>query len=60
MQKWSKALKLPYTQFHRTQIIPNQQANPLHFGVGNTIIGNTGLKRKLVTWINLMQSDLKK
>lgn len=60
MQKWSKALKLPYTQFHRTQIIPNQQANPLHFGVGNTIIGDTGLKRKLVTWINLMQSDLKK
>jgi len=60
MKRWSKALKLPYTQFHRTQIIASTQAKPLHSGVGNTIIGSTGLKRKLVTWIDLLQKDLVK
>jgi len=60
MKRWSKALKLPYTQFHRTQVIKNAQAKPLHSGVGNTIISSTGLKRKLVTWINLLQKDLVK
>ncbi len=58
MKRWSKALRLPYTQFHRTQVISSTQNKPLHFGVGNTIIGSTGLKRKLVTWINLLQKDL--
>jgi len=60
MKHWSKALKLPYTQFHRTQVIASKQQQPLHFGVGNTIIGSTGLKRKLTTWINLMQKELVK
>lgn len=58
MKRWSKALKLPYTQFHRTQVISSTQAKPLHFGVGNTIIGSTGMKRKLVVWINLLQKSL--
>lgn len=60
MKRWSKALKLPYTQFHRSQVINSTQTKPLHFGVGNTIIGSTGLKRKLVTWINLAKKDLVK
>jgi transcriptional regulator with XRE-family HTH domain len=60
MKQWSKALKLPYQQFHRTQIIKSAQKKPLHCGVGNTIIGSTGLKRKLVTWINLAEKDLVK
>ena len=60
MKRWTKALRLPYAQFHRTQIIASSQIKPLHFGVGNTIIGSTGLKRKLTTWINLMQTDLVK
>jgi len=58
MKHWSKALKLSYKQFHRTQIIASTQVKPLHFGVGNTIIGSTGLKRKLQTWIDLIQKDL--
>ena len=58
LKKWSKALRLPYTQFHRTQIIASSQSKPLHCGVGNTIIGSTGLKLKLVTWIKLLQKDL--
>ena len=60
MKQWSKSLKLPYTQFHRTQIIKSKKKQPLHFGVGNTIIGSTGMKRKLKTWINLMQKNLVK
>lgn len=58
MKQWSKTLKLPYDQFHRTQIIKSKQNQPLHFGVGNTIIGSTGMKRKLTTWIDLMQKSL--
>lgn len=60
MKRWAKALKLPYQQFHRTQIIGSTQTKSLHFGVGNTIIGSTGLKRKLITWIDLLQKDLTK
>ena len=60
MKRWSMALKLPYTQFHRTQVISSTQVKPLHFGVGNTIIGSTGMKRKLTVWINLMQQSLVK
>jgi len=58
MKRWSKALKLPYTQFHRTQIIGSNQTKPLHYGVGNTIIGSTSHKRKLIAWIKLAQEDL--
>ena len=58
MQKWSKSLKLPYQQFHRSQVIQSTQKQPLHCGVGNTIIGSTGLKRKLLVWVSLLQKDL--
>ena len=58
MKRWSKALTLPYSQFHRTQVLTSTQSKSLHFGVGNTIIGSTGLKRKLMIWIDLIQKDL--
>ncbi len=56
---WSKEIKLPLSQFHKYQVVPNKlNKEPLHFGVGNTIISNATLKRKLLRWIELLQKDL--
>lgn len=54
MKKWSKALSLPVSRFHRNQFIGTGLKAPLHNGVGNTIIGSTVLKQKLILWIELM------
>ncbi len=56
---WSKAVRLPVSQFHRYQIIENKKkTNTLHDGVGNTIIGGTVLKKKLMKWVELVQKEL--
>jgi predicted transcriptional regulator len=61
MKKWHKATTLPYAQFHKNQIIKgNPKRKTLHHGVGNTIIGSTVLKHKLIRWIELMQKELVK
>lgn len=60
LKKWHKTLKLPYQQFHRTQFVQTATKKPLHFGVGNTIIGSTVLQRKLVHWVKLAQKELVK
>lgn len=58
-RKWSKAIGVPLPQFHKYQIIQNQSTkHTLHFGVGNTIIGDTVLKKKLVKWIELIHKEL--
>lgn len=59
MRKWQQATTLPFSQFSQVQIlkaIPKKP--PLHHGVGNTIIGSTVLKRKLVRWIELLHKEL--
>jgi transcriptional regulator with XRE-family HTH domain len=59
MKKWHKITSIPYAQFHQNQILKsNPKHKTLHHGVGNTIIGNTVLKRKLIRWIKLMQKEL--
>ena len=59
MRKWHKTTTLPYAQFHNNQILKsNPKRETLHHGVGNTIIGNTVLKRKLLRWVELMQKEL--
>ena len=59
MKKWHRATALPYTQFHKNQIIKGKPKHKtLHHGVGNTIIGSTVLKHKLIRWIELMQKEL--
>jgi predicted transcriptional regulator len=61
MKKWHKVTSLPYTQFHKNQIIKGTPKHKtLHHGVGNTIIGSTVLKHKLIRWIELMQKELVK
>lgn len=58
---WSKTLKLPESQFYKSQVIQGKSLKrTLHNGVGNTIIGNAILKRKLMRWIELASKDLGK
>lgn len=59
MKTWSRALRLPLLQFHKHQIIQGRGKKPtLHDGVGNTIIGGTVSKRKLLIWIKLTLKEL--
>ena len=59
MRKWHKITAIPYAQFHSNQILKNNPKHKtLHHGVGNTIIGSTVLKRKLLRWVQLMQKEL--
>lgn len=61
MKKWSKAMGISYSQFHKNQIIQNKSSKrTLHYGVGNTIIGSTVLKCKLNRWIELAVKELSK
>jgi predicted transcriptional regulator len=59
MKKWKRATTLPFSQFHKTQYTSTQaNKKTLHNGVGNTIIGSTVLKRKLLAWVKLAEKDL--
>ncbi len=56
---WSKEIGIPLSQFHKYQVIKGKgKKRTLHFGVGNTIIGGTVLKRKLLKWIELAFKEL--
>jgi transcriptional regulator with XRE-family HTH domain len=61
MKRWKAATTLPYSQFYKNQCIKTiKTKDTLHNGVGNTIIGSTVLKRKLIRWIELAQKELSK
>ena len=61
MRSWRKQSTLPFSQFGKSQIMKtNKKTKPLHDGVGNTIIGNTVLKRKLDVWVKLTLQELNK
>lgn len=54
MKHWSKKTGISVAQFYKTQVIKGSSSKEtLQFGVGNTIIGSTVLKRKLSCWIEL-------
>lgn len=56
---WSKQLKIPLSQFHKYQVIEGRsKKHSLHSGVGNTIIGGTVLKKKLMKWTELVKKEL--
>jgi len=59
MKHWCKKTGLSAGQFYKNQVIDGRSAKPtLHFGVGNTIIGSTLLKKKLTRWIELSTAEL--
>tara|TARA_B100000745_G_scaffold298723_1_gene247999 strand:- start:978 stop:1634 length:657 start_codon:yes stop_codon:yes gene_type:complete len=49
---WSRRIPLSVARFGKTQRT-KQTAEGLHYGTGNTIIGNTVLKKKILKWIEL-------
>lgn len=59
VKEWSKALKLKPEQFYKNQFIESRSTKPtLRYGVGNTIIGGTILKQKLMKWVELALKEL--
>jgi transposase len=60
IKHWNQVLKLKPEQWYKNQVVETQTTKPpLHFGVGNTIIGNTVLKQKLDLWVELALKELK-
>lgn len=60
MKHWCKKTGLSPAQFHKNQVIQSSlRGETLHFGVGNTIIGSTLLKKKLQHWISLLVKEIK-
>lgn len=60
MQYWSKKTGISVAQFYKSQYIEGRsKKRTLHFGVGNTIIGSTLLKKKLDLWISLALKEWK-
>lgn len=61
MKLWCKKTGISAGQFYKNQIITSRGHKPtLHFGVGNTIIGSTLLKKKLMKWVELATKELEK
>jgi predicted transcriptional regulator len=59
MTLWSKKTKISIAQFYKTQFIEQEmKKGGLQHGTGNTIIGNTVLKKKLLCWIELFSKEL--
>lgn len=60
MKFWSKKTGISVSQFYKNQVIQGRsKKRTLHFGVGNTIIGSTLLKKKLNKWMELALKELK-
>lgn len=60
MQYWSKYTGISVSQFYSNQYVEGRsKKSTLHFGVGNTIIGSTLLKKKLNLWIKQALKDWK-
>jgi transcriptional regulator with XRE-family HTH domain len=61
VRKWKQITGLSLSQFGKNQYLKNNpKKQTLHFGVGNTVIGNKVLKTKIGHWIKLLAKDLSK
>ena len=59
VRAWSRKLGISVAQFHKNQVIDGRsKKRTLHYGVGNTIIGGTVLKKKLRKWIQIALKEL--
>lgn len=58
MKHWCKKTGLSAGQFYKNQVIQGRSLKrTLHFGVGNTIIGSTLFKKKLMCWVSLLEKE---
>ncbi len=59
MKHWSSKTGVSVSQFNKNQVVPGKSSKSiLQFGVGNTIIGNVLLKKKLIKFIELGTKEL--
>lgn len=59
MKHWCKKTGLSVGQFYKNQVIEGRSTKrTLHFGVGNTIVSNILLKKKLQRWSELLGKDI--
>jgi Homeodomain-like domain len=59
MKHWCKKTGLNAGQFYKNQVITGRSTKrTLHFGVGNTIVSNILLKKKLQRWSELLARDI--
>lgn len=54
---WARRIPLSMSCFGKTQHT-KQTVEGLHYGTGNTIIGNTVLKKKILKWIELTLNEV--
>jgi len=56
---WSRKTRLSLASFHTNQFLAQKSKTPgLQHGTGNTIIGSTVLKLRLIRWIELLEAEL--
>lgn len=59
MKHWIKKTGLSAGHFYKNQVVNSRSTKAtLHFGLGNTIIGSTLLKKKLIKWLHLVTKEL--
>ena len=55
---WSNALSIPKENFHKSHVLQGKEkVKRLQYGICMSIIPNTALKKKLLTWISLAQDE---
>ena len=57
---WSKKLKINKSNFNKSQVILGKsKLRKLQYGVGNSIISSTSLKKKMMKWLELCKENFK-
>ncbi len=57
---WSEKLSINRLNFNKSQvIIGKSKLRKLQYGVGNSIISNTSLKKKMMKWLELCKENFK-
>jgi hypothetical protein len=57
---WSQKLQINKTNFNKSQVISGKSKfRKLQYGVGNSIISSTSLKKKMLRWLELCKENFK-
>lgn len=60
IEVWSNKLQINKSNFHKSQvIIGKEKVKKLQYGVGNSIISNVALKKKMLKWLELCKEYFK-
>ncbi|MEK7128628.1 MAG: helix-turn-helix domain-containing protein [Patescibacteria group bacterium] len=57
---WSEKLNIKKSNFYKSQVIMGKEkTKKLQYGVGNSIISSTSLKKKMMKWLELCKENFK-